>query len=130
MSKVYEIAKYALIGVDLFTCIERPDLEMREVNGQKKYFHKDGSGATVSHLWGYSTIPKIGAIDPKTENFMPYTATVIEDLPSSCKGLTPKRYEGCKLMVEKHGGYLQFWHEPTKKILRIALNSHYYEPEP
>lgn len=31
-------------------------------------------------------------------------------------------------MVEKHGGYLQFYHPSTKQILRIAMNSHYYIP--
>lgn len=124
---VYEITKYSLIGKNLFTCEERPDLLMREEHGMKRYFHKDGSGASISHLWEYTTTKKEGAFSPK-DKFLPYFADVTEDLPGSCKGLEPKTYKKCQLMTEKHGGYLQFWHEPTKQVLRIAMNSHYYTP--
>jgi len=124
---VYEIVKYSLIGKDLFTCVERPDIEMRESNGEKRYYEKGtNTEAFKSRLWDYSTTPKAGAINP-SEKFMPYFADVTEDLPGSVK-LKPNTYKNCQLMTEKHGGYLQFWHEPTKQVLRIAMNSHYYTP--
>jgi hypothetical protein len=113
-------------GKVLFTCEERPDLEVREANGMKSYFYKDGFGLSRSHRWEYATESKEGAFDPK-ERFLPYFATVIEDLPGWATW-EPKRYENCQLLTEKHNGYLQFWHEPTKQVLRIAMNSHYYEP--
>lgn len=124
---VYEIVKYDLKGKVLFTCTERPDLVMREENGMKRYFYKDGRGASISHLWEYTTVKKEGAFDPK-EKFLPYFADVTEDLPGSFKNIKPKTYKNCQLMTEKHGGYLQFWYEPTKQVLRIAMNSHYYTP--
>lgn len=127
MTKVFEVVKYSLIGKDLFTCEERPDLEMRVKNGAERYYYKDGAEASFSNLWEYSITPKEGAFSPK-EKFLPYFADVTEDLPGSCKGLKPRTYKNCQLMTEKHGGYLQFWHEPTKQILRIAMNSHYYTP--
>lgn len=123
---VYEIRKYDLIGKALFTCKERPDLEMRQEHGMKKYFYKDGSGLSKSHFYEYTTIKKVGAFNPE-DKFLPYFADVTEDLPGSIK-LEPKTYKNCQLMTETHGGYLQFWHEETKQVLRIAFNSHYYTP--
>ena len=62
---------------------------------------------------------------PTTEKYMPYTATVTEDIPGYLI-LKPKVYPNCKLLAEKHGGYLQFESEQGE-VLRIAINSHYYE---
>lgn len=126
MKKVFEVIKYDLIGKALFTCKERPDLDYTEQHGKVRFVNKDGSDAMQSHLWEYRVNPKEGAFNPE-ERFLPYFADVIEDLPGSIK-LKPKRFKNCQLLTEKHGGYLQFWHEPTKQVLRIALNSHYYEP--
>jgi len=125
---VYEIVKYSLIGKDLFTCKERPDLEAREVqkNDTRIFEKESGREAFKSHLWEYRTTPKEGAFSPE-ERFLPYFADVVEDLPGSCK-FEPRTFKNCQLMVEKHGGYLQFWHEPTKEVLRIAMNSHVYSP--
>ncbi len=127
MNKVYEIRKYNLIGKVLYTCKERPDLEMRESGGMKRFYEKGTNiEAFRSHLWDYTTTPKENAINPE-EKFMPYFADVTEDLPTHVK-FKPKTYKNCQLMTETHGGYLQFWHEPTKQVLRIAMNSHYYTP--
>lgn len=68
---------------------------------------------------------KKGKVIPANERFMPFIADVIEDLPGSCK-MEPKTYHNCKLMVERHGSYYQFYHEETNQVLRIAMNSHYY----
>lgn len=129
MKKVYEIVEYNLIGKKLYTCKERPDLEMRIIDKRECFFHA-GTNTKVfeSHLWKYSTTPKTGAISPD-EQVMPYFADVTEDIPGSCKDLKPKTYKNCQLLTEKHGGYLQFWHEPTKQVLRIAMNSHIYKPK-
>jgi hypothetical protein len=125
MKKVFEITKYDLIGKVLYTSKERPDVECRESNGLKRFY--DSSGLlTISHLWEYTTIPKVNAVSAD-EKFMPYFADVTEDLPGSVK-LKPKTFKNCQLMTEKHGGYLQFWHPKTEQVLRIAMNSHYYTP--
>ena len=130
MKKVYEIVKYNLIGTVLFTCKERPDLEVRpdpKNPNQEIFVEKDtGREAMKSNLWEYSTNPKAGAFNPD-EKFLPYFANVTEDISPRYK-FKPTTYDNCQLMTEKHGGYLQFWHEPTKQVLRIAMNSHIYEP--
>lgn len=111
----------------LYTCEEMPDLEMREDRGSKRFYEKGTNiEAFRTHLWSYAITPKVNAINPK-ERFMPYWADVTEDVSPKYK-FKPTTYEGCQLMTEKHGGYLQFWHEPTKQVLRIAMNSHYYTP--
>lgn len=125
---VYEIRKYSLIGKNLFTCKECPELEAREQqkNDLRFYEKETGREAFKSHLWEYSTTKKVGAFNPE-DKFLPYFADVTEDLPGSIK-LEPKTYKNCQLMTETHGGYLQFWHEETKQVLRIAMNSHIYTP--
>ena len=132
---VYEIVKYDMIGKVLHTYEEVHFLEFREKNGSKGFYVKGtiNESAPYNHLWSYSTsIPKDAF--PHTEKFLPYFADVTEDLPMSIKktgeslGLKPKTWKRCQLMVEKHGGYLQFFHEPTGEILRIAMNSNYYTP--
>ena len=65
---------------------------------------------------------------PSTTKFLPYRATVTEDNPGYLK-IKAKVYENCVLMAETYGGYKQFYHESTKQVLRIAMNSHYYTPK-
>jgi len=60
--------------------------------------------------------------------YLPYFAKVTEDLPGSCKGLEPKIYDNCQLTTQFPGGYLVFQDLKTKKHLKIAMNSHTYEP--
>lgn len=79
-----------------------------------------------SHLWELTTTLKPNAIDSE-ETLLPYFADVTEDI-SPCYKIKAKTYKGCQLMSEKHGGYLQFYHAPTKEVLRIAMNSNYYTP--
>lgn len=130
MKKVYEIVKYDLIGAALFTCKERPDLDVKpdpKNPAQNIFVDKEtGAEAFKSRLWSYSTTPKEGAFSPE-QKLLPYFADVREDLPSWAEW-EPKTYKNCQLMTEKHGGYLQFWHEPTQQVLRIAMNSNIYEP--
>lgn len=128
MKKVYEVRKYNLKGKVFFTCQERPDLEMREENGMKRYYNFGTNvEAFRSNLWEYTTTPPKENVVDSEEKFIPYFADVTEDISSHFK-VKPKTYKNCQLMTETHGGYLQFWHEPTKQVLRIAMNSHYYTP--
>lgn len=125
--KVFKIVLYNLIGKMLYTCEEMPELEMKDDRGYKRFYEKGtNTEAFRTHLWSYATTPKANAINPK-ERFMPFWADVTEDVSQQYKKFATT-YEGCQLMTEKHGGYLQFWHEPTKQVLRIAMNSHYYTP--
>lgn len=72
---------------------------------------------------------KKGKVIAANERFVPYTADVTEDLPGSApKGMEPRFYANCKLLVERHGAYYQFYHEESDQVLRIAMNSHYYTP--
>lgn len=124
---IYKIIKFNLIGATFFTQEECPYIEARIVDKREKFFEAGTNReAHKSNLWEYSTTPKEGAFSSE-EKFLPYFADVTEDLPGHFK-FEPTTYKNCQLMVEKHGGYLQFWHEPTKQVLRIAMNSHYYTP--
>ena len=122
---IYEIVKYDLIGATLYTKKERPDLRKEG----DKFFDKDNREAFKTRHWEYTDNPNKGAYNAE-DRFLPYFADVVEDLPHSITkhGHKPTEYKNCQLMVEKHGGYLQFWHEETKQVLRIALNSHNYTP--
>lgn len=132
MNKVYKVVKYNLIGIVLYTFKYMPELECREDIRQlkKQYFYK---GTTQeypkSHLWELTTsLSKYTNLFNEDENeFLPYFADVTEDVPNSAK-FQPKTYYNCQLMVEKHGEYLQFFHKETNNILRIAINSHIYQP--
>lgn len=118
-------------GKVLFTQEEMPFLEVKtdpHRSWANLFVEKETNTEYMrSHLWELSDKPKAGAFDAKDE-FLPYFADVTEDLPSSCRDLTPKKYKNCQLMVEKHGCYYQFYHKPSKQVLRIAMNSHFYTP--
>lgn len=127
MKTVYKIVKYELKGATFYTSEEMPELEERELNGRKEYFYKGTNRMYIkSHLWELTTNPNPKAYS-HLETFLPYFADVTQDLPSNLR-FKPKTYYNCQLMSEKHGAYLQFYHKPTKQILRIAMNSHYYTP--
>ena len=129
---VYEIVKYDMIGKMLHTYEEKPNLEYRDTNsGSSKGYYVKGTineQAQRDWRWDYSTsIPKDAF--PHTDKFLPYFADVTEDIPAYLKrSHNPQTWKGCQLMVEKHGGYLQFFHEPTGEVLRIAINSNTYRP--
>ena len=127
---VYELRKYDMKGKVLYTQKEHPELEAIEgKHGKKDMFVYKGTTQEYmkSWLWELTTTPKQGAL-PASDEFLPYFADVTEDLPSSMWRHTAKTYNNCQLMVETHGSYHQFYHAPTKSILRIAMNSHTYQP--
>jgi hypothetical protein len=78
-----------------------------------------------TRYYSLSDKPKGYNMDENTH--LPYFARVTEDLPGSCKGLTPKVYERCQLTTSFPGGYLIFQDLKTKKRLKIAMNSHTYD---
>ena len=131
---IYTIRKYEMINATLYSFEVLPFDTTPEIK-----MGRDGNIEKVSGLQGgeyveytanryYELSNKPKGFDYKGE-YLPYIATLKEDLPGSCKGLKPKVYKHCQLMTEKHGGYLQFWHEKSKQVLRIAIHSHTYEPE-
>lgn len=125
---VYEIVKYDLQGATLYTKKERPDLSVREGKNKGEVLFWDEENkreAFRTHLFSYTTNPNKAAYDAN-ERFLPYFADVTEDRPNYVNN--PITYKNCQLLTEKHGGYLQFWHEETQQKLRIAINSHYYTP--
>jgi len=124
---VYEIRTYNLIGTTLYTYKEMPNLIEVKRNGNFIFVDKDTDEVPFRPMnWSYSTEKPLGAINSRVE-FLPYIADVTEDLPSHCK-FEPKTYKKCLLMAETHGSCLQFYHEESKEVLRIALNSHTYKP--
>ena len=125
---VYKITEYNLKDKKLFTFEEMPHLEFKErEGGQSPIFVYKGEKTEARVFHGYFSLKKPDGAIAHTEKFMPYFADVTEDLPSSVK-FEPKTYKNCQLLVEKYGEYLQFYHEPTKEILRIAINSNTYVP--
>jgi hypothetical protein len=129
---IYVIREYNMIDCKLYThelmqfdsviAIKEDKGEIKSISG---IF--EGKPLTMESNRYYSLSNKPKGYEYRTE-YLPYIATLTEDLPCSCKGLKPATYKGCKLMTEKHGGYLQFFHPKTKQVLRIAIHSHFYNP--
>jgi hypothetical protein len=120
---IYKIVKYNMKGATLYTREEMPFLT--EIDG--KFYEEDGTEAYKNNsLFEYTSNPNKGAYSAKDER-LPYYADVTEDVPAYLK-IHAKTFYHCQLMTEKHGNYLQFWHEETKQVLRIAINSNYYTP--
>lgn len=127
MKKIYKIVTFDLIGKKLTTFEEMPNLIKKDerLQSQNIFIDKDTNKEYERNRLWEITESNVGAY-PHTDNFLPYFADVTEDF--SFKGLTPRTYKNCQLMTEKHGGYLQFFHKESGEVLRIAMNSHYYEP--
>ena len=119
---VYKIVKYNMKGAVLFT----KELLQGYTFKDEKFYDEENKIAFKTGLWSYTTNPNKGAYSCN-ERLLPYFADVTEDVPGYLK-VNAETYNNCQLMTEKHGGYLQFWHEETKQVLRIAMNSHYYTP--
>ena len=106
--------------------------------GKLLYTYQKVESETIEEVKRQYKNPRIFVdVNPKglnieEEKFFDYRADVTEDVYVSSllksKGFKPKTYKNCILMTEKNGGYLQFYHEETEQILKIALNSHYYTP--
>ncbi len=119
---VYKIVEYNLKGATLYT----KELMQGYTFKEGEFYDTENKIAFKNRLWSYTTNPNKGAYNSE-DRFLPYFANVTEDNPEYLKKFA-KTYNNCQLMTEKHGGYLQFWHRESKQVLRIAINSHYYEP--
>jgi hypothetical protein len=129
-NKVFEIREFSLVGRTMYTYIEREDLELDE---QRKVFvDKDGVAQKSNNYFFLTTdLSKFNKEDlfPAGIELLPYKAKVTQDLPTSYrKYLSPEEYQNCQLMGEKYGGYLQFKNLDNGEVLRIAINSNFYEP--
>ena len=132
MKKIYEIWTYSLIGKIFFTYKERPDLTIVD---EERGIFKDSNGQLIykSSLHYFTLCIGLGAFPKNSlfkdeEKYLPYFATVTQDLPGSARGLKPKIYKNCQLLTEKPSGYLLFEHKDSGEILKIAMNSNTYEP--
>jgi len=128
--KVFEIREFSLAGRTLYTYLEREDIKLDEV--RKVFVDEDGIvQKSNSYFFLTTDLSRFKKEDlfPSGTEFLPYKAKVIQDLPASVsKHMEPEEYPNCQLMGEKHGGYLQFKNLDNGEVLRIALNSNYYEP--
>lgn len=76
----------------------------------------------------YTISEKPIGYDMDKTDLLPYFAKVTEDLPGSCRKLKPAVYENCQLTTNFPNNYLVFKDLKTGKELKIAMNSHTYEP--
>jgi hypothetical protein len=65
-------------------------------------------------------------IEYEQNGLLDYKATVIQDFFRHFS-FEPEKYMNCQLMMQTHGGYLQFKDLDTSEVHRIAINSNYYE---
>lgn len=131
--KVFEIREFSLLGGrTMYTFEERKDLVVHDE--QRRQFKDIETGSIVTGNGYYSLTTDLSQFKQEdlfsTEiELLPFKAKVIQDLPSSvAKHLEPEAYPNCQLMGEKHGGYLQFKNLDNGEVLRIAMNSNFYEP--
>jgi hypothetical protein len=127
-TKVYKITTYE-VGTEKFytyTLLEVPNDKIKtDNNGEITEIVGEYFSLKPNRLHYFSFEPK-GIYEYK-EKFLPYFADVTEDINPTYK-VEAKTYKNCQLMTEKHGGYLQFFHEGSGEVLRIAINSHYFTP--
>ena len=134
MKKIYLLRKlvlkgasftvYNVITVDEITNVLKPSGGNRI---STIYYKTNGQPGQIGECHYYTLSLEPVGVNMDEEKFLPYFADVIEDLPSSCRMLTPKRYPNCQLTTQHPGGYLVFHDHKTGKDLKIAMNSHYYE---
>jgi len=140
MSKeVFKVVEYNMIGAKFYSyeLMSGIDAEPAPNRDSRFEFYEAGTRTKAYNpgfpYWTFTTdlneFKKKGMLVEASEKYVPYLAEVVEDLPGSCKGLTPKRYQKCQLMMERHGAYYQFYHKETDSVLRIAMNSHTYSPQ-
>ncbi len=131
MSVIYEILIYNMVG-KIIECYIPIKVDSIESNNENKivavvdgvtidYFKKRKNSNT------YYSLSPIG-FEYNADKYLPYFADVTEDVPQCYKKIA-KTYPNCQLMMEKYGsGYLQFYSHAEKEVLRIAINSHNYNP--
>ena len=108
-----------------------------EVSDNAKFEYWDGGKDGLrkvydgNHTWEscryYTISDKPKGYNIQKTTYLPYFAKVTEDLPAYMKK-SAKVYEHCQLTTEFPNGYLVFECMKTKVRLKIAMNSHTYEP--
>jgi len=133
---VYEVETFKLIGLTIFLYQKVDYLELvKEKNMPEKLINTRVGKSVVKHPRRFyvSNLKEIKGKDIQVLNRednsdkLPYFADVTADIPGHFK-FEPDTYKRCQLMSETHGGYLQFFDYKSRKVLRIALNSHIYSP--
>lgn len=124
----YTVREMKLKGASFSLYCEYP------VSERAEFTYKNGKLIMVKDLgqtWEntrYCTLSdKPIGYNMEENSHLPYFATVTEDLPGSCK-FKPVVYKRCQLTTDYPGNYLVFQDLKTKKRLKIAMNSHTYEP--
>lgn len=129
MKTLYLIREMKLIGAtfNIYSEIHLHENAQFKYKGSRLDSVTD-NGQTWENTRYYKLSDKPLGFNMDTTTHLPYFAKVTEDLPGSCKGLTPAVYERCQLTTDFPGGYLVFQDLKTKKHLKIAMNSHTYTP--
>jgi hypothetical protein len=129
MTTLYLVREMKLIGAthNVYNEIYLSDSAKFIYEGNRLNKVRD-NGETWENTRYYKLSHKPIGVNMDKDYFLPYFAKVTEDLPGSCKGMRPKVYDKCQLTTQSPNGYLVFQDLATKKHLKIAINSHTYEP--
>jgi len=140
---IYQIQTFDLAEKKIYVSTERPDLKVvKGEHGAGDYFVNEAGEREDPPRGDYKFECSLAMYKKAIMGFddivhakdhpvyLPYFADVTEDLPTSARKLKiePQTYKNAQLLVQKHGGYLEFFHHETGKTLRIALNSNTYTP--
>lgn len=129
MSTLYLIREMKLIGAKFSIYTEIPLHENAQFVYERGKLRKVVSkGETYENTRYYRLSEKPLGYNMDTTSLLPYFAKVKQDLPGSCKRMEAAVYEKCQLTTQFPNGYLVFQDLKTGKHLKIALNSHTYEP--
>ena len=128
MKEVYLIKTMKLIGATFQTFSTVKVEENSIIRDSKGKIKKVGIFES-SHFFDISEEKK--GYNSDTSHLLPYFAKVSEDLPFSAikLGIKPKVYINCQLTTQFPNRYLIFKCLDSGKDLKIAMNSHYYEPK-
>ena len=129
MKSIYFIREFKLKGASFkgYTHVLLSDKATIQRSGNKILRVYD-EGGIYGNTHYYSISEKPEGINLETETHFPYFAKVTQDLPGSAKGINPKVYDNCQLTTQLPNNYLVFQDTKTGELLKIAMNSHYYEP--
>lgn len=134
---VYEVERFEMLDKTLFVFVEDELNKLVKEKNQRPKLVNVKTGKPVSmhprrfYVESLNDIhgDNFEVVNRTTHPFnLPYKADVTQCIPGYLN-IKSKTYKDCVLMTEKHGGYLQFFHPDTEKVLRIALNSNTYTPK-
>lgn len=129
MQSIYLIREFKVKGATFkgYTCV--PLTNKATIHrSNNKILRVIDEGAILENCNYYSLSDKPEGANLESQTHFPYFAKVTEDLPGSAKGLKAKIYNNCQLTTQLANNYLVFQDTKTGDLLKIAMNSHYYEP--